>query len=122
MVTVLVLFLQISSAFQVGGLESVVQWVQGTSHDFGTMEKGITQSVDFEFKNTSKVPLVLETVRTTCGCTAADWDQEPVEPGATGKLRIEYDAFQAGAFKKKIRVFFVEQKKPEILWIEGTVE
>jgi hypothetical protein len=101
--------------------QPVVQWLDETTYDFGTMEQGVPKSVSFSFKNISTQPIVLETVRTSCGCTAAEWPEAPIEPGATGAVSIEYDAYRAGAFKKKITVFFDRQKKAEVLWIKGTV-
>jgi hypothetical protein len=102
--------------------QPVVQWLNDTAYDFGTMEQGVPKSVSFSFKNISNQPIVLETTRTTCGCTAAEWTETPIEPGKTGAVTIEYDAYRKGRFKKKITVFFDQQRKPEVLWISGTVE
>jgi hypothetical protein len=102
--------------------QPIVQWLNDTAYDFGTMEQGVPKSVSFSFKNISDQPIVLETTRTTCGCTAAEWTESPIEPGQTGAVTIEYDAYRKGSFKKKITVFFDRQRKPEVLWISGTVE
>jgi Protein of unknown function (DUF1573) len=101
---------------------SVVQWIDPQEHDFGDLRQSSTVSVTFSFKNTTETPIVLQTVRTTCGCTAAEWTQAPIAPGEKGVVKIEYDADKSGAFRKKIRVFFDQQRKPEILWIQGNVE
>ncbi|MGI9159567.1 MAG: DUF1573 domain-containing protein [Saprospiraceae bacterium] len=102
--------------------QPIVQWLNDTTYDFGTMEQGVPRSVSFSFKNRSNQTIVLETTRTTCGCTAAEWTETPIEPGQTGAVTIEYDAYRKGRFKKKITVFFDRQKKPEVLWISGIVE
>jgi hypothetical protein len=96
-------------------------WQTERDHDFGEIRQGRPVKFVFQYKNTGDSPLTLETVRTTCGCTAAEWTEGPVAPGGTGDISVEYDAYQSGAFKKKIRVFFEEQKKAEILWIRGDV-
>lgn len=101
---------------------SVVTWLDGQEHDFGELPRGRPRGMVFRFKNTSNEAIVLQTVRTTCGCTAARWTETPVEAGAIGEVSIEYDALQVGEFSKKIRVFFDQQRKPEILWIRGMVE
>ncbi|MBK8554889.1 MAG: DUF1573 domain-containing protein [Lewinellaceae bacterium] len=123
MVTTILFFLQIlwTSAPALDET-SMVKWLEPTSYDFGDMEQGVPQTVVFTWKNISQVPLTLETVRTTCGCTAAEWTQEPVQPGQTGTVSIEYDTYNSGAFRKKIRVFFNQQKKAEILWVSGNVK
>ena len=100
----------------------VVQWLTGAEHDFGAIAAERPVHFVFRFRNVSDAPIILQTARTTCGCTAARWTEEPVAPGAEGKLTIEYDALQSGSFEKKIRVFFDKQRKPEILRIMGQVE
>lgn len=100
---------------------SVVTWLTETDHHFGELRRGDTARFVFRFQNAQPAPIVLETVRTTCGCTAAEWTEAPVEPGQTGEVVIEFDADKSGAFRKKITVFFDKQRKPEVLWIEGEV-
>lgn len=100
---------------------SVIEWQTETDHDFGEIRAGSLTRFVFKFKNIDNQPIVVETVRTTCGCTAAQWPTEPVLPGATGDIVIEYDSEKKGIFRKKIRVFFDRQKRAEILFVEGEV-
>ncbi|MBK8195993.1 MAG: DUF1573 domain-containing protein [Lewinellaceae bacterium] len=102
--------------------EPVVAWQVGQDHDFGEIPAGRPVRFAFTFKNVSPDTIVLQTVRTTCGCTAAQYTEEPIAPGDNGEVSIEYDAYQKGSFRKKIRVFFDRQRKPEILWISGDVD
>lgn len=112
------LWLLLSLQFTIGA-PSVVTWLTEQDHDFGEIRAGKPVSFVFRFKNTATDTLVLQTVRTTCGCTAARYTEEPIAPGAEGEVSIEYDAAQSGTFRKKIRVFFDRQRKAEILWISG---
>lgn len=100
----------------------IVTWLTETDHDFGTVRHGSTVRYTFRFKNALTEPIVLQTVRTTCGCTAAEWTESPVEAEAEGEILIEFDADRGGSFRKKITVFFNKQRKPETLWISGEVE
>jgi Protein of unknown function (DUF1573) len=102
--------------------EKVVEWLTPKEHDFGNIRRERPVEHIFKFKNTSKGPIVLQTVRTSCGCTAANWTETPIEAGATGEVRIEYDAYKLGDFKKKITVFFDKQRKAETLRISGSVD
>lgn len=102
--------------------DSVVEWKTPMEHDFGDIEQGKPVYVDFTFKNTSKEPFVIDNVRTTCGCTAGEWSYEPILPDSTSTITIEYDAEKEGYFRKKITIFFSNQKKAEKLYIEGYVE
>lgn len=100
----------------------VVAWLTEQRHDFGELPAGKPVTHIFRFKNTSPDTILLQTVRTTCGCTAVRYPETRIAPGGTGDLTVEYDAAQSGRFQKKIRVFFDRQRKPEILWIRGAVE
>jgi hypothetical protein len=100
----------------------IVSWLTPRTHDFGPIPRDRPVVFVFQFKNISTETIVLETVRTTCGCTAASWTEKPLGPGETGEVRIEYDAYKTGDFRKKITVFFDKQRKAEVLNIRGTVE
>lgn len=102
--------------------EQAVEWQADTRYDFETIEQGKPQTHIFTFKNTQAEPIFIETIRTTCGCTAPSWSEEPILPDSTGSIKISYDAQKMGYFNKKIRVFFNHQRKAEHLFIEGFVE
>jgi len=102
--------------------DSVVNWSIDTTYDFGLIKQGIPSSVEFPFTNISNDSIVIDNVRVGCGCTAPTWESIAIAPDSTGYLTIEYDAAKYGYFYKKVRVFFSNQRKPEILWIEGEVE
>ena len=100
----------------------IVEWLTERDHDFQHLRQDHPKTFVFKFKNIDTQPILLQTVRTSCGCTAATWTEEPIPPGGTGEIVVEYDAYQRGEFRKKIRVFFDRQRKPEILWIHGEVD
>ena len=45
----------------------------------------------FVFKNTGEAPLIISKVKTSCGCTASDWPQEPVMPGDEGRIKVSFN-------------------------------
>lgn len=96
-----------------------IRWLTPMNHHFGTIAQGKPVQIVFRFQNEGTQPVLLETVRSTCGCTAAKWTETAIEPGAEGEISIEYDAYRRGKFHKKIWVFFDCQKKPYFLHIEG---
>jgi hypothetical protein len=110
----------IETSFATGN--PIVTWLTPRKHDFGTIQHDRPVVFVFKFQNISTETILLETVRTTCGCTAASWTEKPLAPGETGEVRIEYDAYKTGDFRKKITVFFDKQRKAEVLNITGTVE
>ena len=100
----------------------IVEWLTERDHDFQHLRQEHPKTFVFKFKNIDTAPILLQTVRTSCGCTAATWTEEAIPSGGTGQIEVEYDAYQRGEFRKKIRVFFDRQKKPEILYIHGEVD
>jgi hypothetical protein len=105
-----------------GKIVSKVEWLTPTTHDFGDIRQGEAVKTVFRFKNISDKPVSVDNVRSTCGCTSPDWENEIVDPLSEGTITVEYDAKKSGWFKKKITVFFSGQKQPERLQVEGFVE
>ncbi|MEY2963915.1 MAG: hypothetical protein RL754_1176 [Bacteroidota bacterium] len=74
------------------------------AHNFGQIEKGGDGTYEFKFKNEGTEPLVLSSVRASCGCTTPSWTREPIAPGAEGSIKVKYDTNRMGAFNKTITV------------------
>jgi hypothetical protein len=92
-----------------------------TNHDFGEIKYGGEASFDFKFSNTGKSPLILDNVRSTCGCTVPEWTREPVDVSNTGSIRVIYDTHRVGAFSKTLIVYSNASNSPVRLFIEGRV-
>ena len=95
---------------------------ESTVHDFGTIPFDSDGRCYFEFTNTSDVPLVVNVVRTSCGCTRPEWPEEPVSPGGKGKIGITYNTRLPGNFQKSITVYSNAEDSPVKLMIKGKVE
>ena len=102
--------------------ERVIEWKTPQTHEFGDLIQDEPVVHLFVFKNISDEPITIENVRTTCGCAAPEWSYEPILPGTESEIKIEFDAHKLQGFRKRILVFFHEQKKGEKLYIEGYVE
>ena len=92
-------------------------------HNFGTFKEELgVQSVAFNFKNDGTVPLILNNVQASCGCTTPEWTREPVAPGAKGVIKVSYDARnRPGVFNKTIRVSSNAENADVVLTILGEV-
>jgi len=99
----------------------IVEWQTEKDFDFGVLEQGFPEEVDFPFKNVSSDTIVIDNVRSTCGCTAPYWDFTPILPDSTSTITLKYDAYRDGYFYKKVKVFFNKQRKAEVLSISGSV-
>lgn len=96
-----------------------------TTHDFNQINELDGQvTYAFQFVNTGKDSLKIETVEASCGCTTPDWSQEAVIPGDTGYVTAQYDPLnRPGKFDKSLLVTYSagSEHLSESLYIEGTV-
>lgn len=99
-----------------------IRWLDPTTADLFDIPYRETTSVEFRYINAGTEPLLIDNIRTSCGCTAAEWSRAPLSPDSTGVIRIEYDAREHGYFRKQIKVYFNGQRRAERLYIEGEVE
>lgn len=94
-----------------------------TSHDFGTIEEGTQATVTFKFTNTGNKPLVLTSVKASCGCTTPDWSREPIAPGEEGFIKATYNSQgRPNSFIKTITVKHNGEAKTSTLTIKGFVK
>ncbi|MCJ7772402.1 MAG: DUF1573 domain-containing protein, partial [Desulfobacterales bacterium] len=93
-------------------------------HDFGSFkESDGTQTTIFKFTNKGGVPLVLNNVRASCGCTTPKWTREPVAPGAAGEIEVSYNPRnRPGSFNKSVTVQSNAENATIILSIKGQVQ
>jgi Protein of unknown function (DUF1573) len=61
-------------------------------HDFGEVMEGVHVKYEFKFKNTGSEPLVISDAKGSCGCTVPDWPREPIAPGASAVIKIDFDS------------------------------
>jgi hypothetical protein len=93
-----------------------------TEHDFGLLPFKNGAECQIVFQNTGEIPLVIQNVKTSCGCTVPEWTNKPIKPKKESSLLITYDASHSGKFKKTITVFYNGKESPAILTIKGEVE
>ncbi len=90
-------------------------------HDYGVIEKDGDGTWSFEFKNIGREAVVINRVRSTCGCAVPEWPREPVEPGDTGKITVIYNTAGTGTFLKSVFVYSTAANSPVKLQIKGKV-
>jgi len=92
-------------------------------HNYGTFKEELgVQTISFNFKNDGTVPLILNNVQASCGCTTPEWTREPVAPGAKGLIKVSYDPRnRPGVFNKTIRVSSNAENADVVLTILGDV-
>lgn len=92
--------------------------------DYGTVNKGDDSGLRvFEFTNTGDKELVINDVKSSCGCTVPSKPTEPILPGKTGKIEVQYN-MNPGPISKTITVTSNATNKEEgtiLLKITGKV-
>lgn len=63
-----------------------------TEFDFGTVDAGEKVNHTYNFKNTGSEPLIISNAKGSCGCTVPQWPKEPIAPGATGEIQVQFDS------------------------------
>jgi len=92
-------------------------------HDYGNILERADGNCTFEFTNTGDAPLIITSVKTSCGCLAPSWSKEPVAPGAKGKISLRYDTNRVGPINKSATVESNSVNAPvQVIRIKGTVK
>ena len=66
-------------------------------YDFGEITEGEHVKYAFKFKNTGSEPLIISDAKGSCGCTVPDWPREPIAPGASSEIKVEFDSKGKGS-------------------------
>ncbi len=89
--------------------------------DYGTIEKGSDGIRVFEFTNTGNAPLIISSVKSTCGCTVPKKPKGPIMPGETGVIEVKYDTKRVNPIRKTITVISNAETPTVALKIKGLV-
>lgn len=90
-------------------------------YDFGKVKQNVPAVYYFEITNKSDKPLVIENAHATCGCTTPEYQKDPILPGKTAKLKVQYNAAGIGHFDKGVFVKFAGITEEKSLGISGEV-
>jgi Protein of unknown function (DUF1573). len=86
------------------------------------MRIGSTDQALFTLRNTGNNPLVIQDIKSSCGCTVPSWDKEPVESGSSTAIRVEIKPEETGYFHKTIDVYCNTKEKVIQLAVQGMVQ
>ena len=95
--------------------------VNTEKYDFGKIKQGEPVNYSFEIKNISDKPLVVENSWASCGCTTPERITEPIQPGATAKLKVQYNAAAVAPFTKDVNIKFAGIDEVKTVKITGEV-
>ncbi len=63
-----------------------------TTFNFGTITEGEIVAHTYNFTNTGKQDLIIIQAKGTCGCTIPSWPREPIAPGESAAITVEFNS------------------------------
>lgn len=94
---------------------------ESTSYDFDTLRKGNIAIANFCLQNNTKRPVYISKILSGCGCTAVQWNKQPIQPDERRIIKLQYDTRLLGPFYKWANVSIKGIKDPVLLVIRGVV-
>lgn len=92
-------------------------------YNFETIKKDSIAYFNFTFKNTGEVPLVIESINSSCLCTTSIFEKEMVDVNDTGNFTLFLNTDEInGSFDKIIRIIYNGDNSPQIIRIYGKIE
>jgi hypothetical protein len=90
------------------------------SHNFGKIPQGRPAVYIFEIENTGPLPMKLDNVQASCGCTTPEWSRDAIGAGTTAKIKVGYNAYAEGPFTKTVTIIY-NTNRTKTLTISGEV-
>jgi Protein of unknown function (DUF1573) len=90
-------------------------------YDFGKIKQNVPVTYYFEIKNTSDKAIVVENSWGSCGCTTPEKPKEPIQPGQSAKLKVQYNAAALNHFEKDVYIKLAGIEQPKTIKITGEV-
>lgn len=92
-------------------------------YNFGKIVTGEVVTHVFTFVNTGDAPLVIEKTARSCGCTTPSYSKEPVMPGDTGQITVQFNSMgKMGAQAKTVTIHYNNvEKSPAVIIIKSMV-
>ena len=123
LILIIVLFIPFFTLFS----QSSKILFENSEHNFGDInEKDGKVSHKFSFKNDGDQPLLILSVKPSCGCTTPNWSKNPIKPGDEGFIIAEYNPKgRPGVFRKSLNVVtnqsIIDKPNNIYIYIKGKV-
>lgn len=107
---------------QVSNLPPTTIKYDNEKFNFGVIDEGEVVKHVFKFKNTGSEPLVISNAKGSCGCTVPTWPKEPIPPGGSGEIAVEFNSKgKPGQQSKRVTVMANTNPSETYLEIMGEV-
>ena len=93
-----------------------------TEFTFGKVKAGDIVQHIFRFTNAGDEPLVLSNAKGSCGCTVPSWPKDPIPPGGSGAIVVQFDSKgKSGPQTKQVTITANTDPAQSIFYIKGEV-
>jgi len=90
--------------------------------EFGTINEGDTMRHEYKFTNTGDAPLIIASLKPSCGCTAGKYPKEPIQPGESGTVEVVFHSKgKTGRQEKSMAVLTNANPAKVRLYFRGNV-
>ena len=76
---------------------------------------------EFKLKNIGNGPLLISSAKGSCGCTVPEWPKDPIAPGETAVMKINYDEKRVGPYTKSITITSNAKTSPKTVKVKGKI-
>ena len=91
-------------------------------YDFGVIDEGTIVTHVYTFTNTGDEPLILLDAKGSCGCTVPQWPRQPIAPGETASLTVEFNSKnKSGMRNQKVTITANTEPPQNFLYLKGEV-
>ena len=93
-----------------------------SEYDFGVIDEGEKAAHVYKFKNTGTEPLIISNAKGSCGCTVPQWPKDPIAPGESGEINVEFNSKnKKGKQSKRVTITANTDPGQTFLTIKGEV-
>jgi len=105
-----------------GEIKTTIEFEE-TTFDFGTITSGEKVNYVYKFTNTGDNPLLITMAKGSCGCTVPSWPKEPIMPGESGDIEVQFNSKgKSGRQSKRITITANTDPAQTYLTITGDLE
>lgn len=91
--------------------------------DVGIIDGKSNANLDFKFKNTGGIPLVITEAKGNCHCVQAKWPEKPIEPGDSSVISVSFDPVGVSGLFIRTVMIHSNATRPEIeLTLSGDIK
>jgi len=92
-----------------------------TTINYGKIYSDSSGRRTFKFTNIGEVPLIINSVKGSCGCVVLKFPKKPIMPNEKGEIEIVYNVLKVGRISRTVTITANTKKSVTILKIKGRV-